>query len=136
MTPTVTTLATLESARYLELTTFRRDGRAVRTPLWFAADGDTILAYTDATSGKTKRIRNSSRVLVAPCDVRGRPTGPAVEGVATLTDAAGTRRVLDAIRRRYGWQARLVQWFSWSRTKDPGEARVGIEIRLLAADAA
>ena len=50
---------------YLSLTTFRRDGRPVATPVWFAVDGDRIVALSGATEGKVKQIRNNSRVMVA-----------------------------------------------------------------------
>ena len=77
-------------ARYLSLTTFRRDGRAVATAVWFVPDGDRLLVLTGATSGKVKRLRNDARVLVAPSDMRGRPNAGAVEATARLQDAAGT----------------------------------------------
>ncbi len=75
--------------KYLALTTFRKDGRAVSTPVWFAHDGDRLVVITGRESGKAKRIRNGSRVLVAPCDMRGRPKGEAVEAVG---GPAGSRR--------------------------------------------
>jgi hypothetical protein len=130
MTAPETTFTTLRTARYIQLTTFRKDGRAVATPVWLAPDGDTLLAFSDATSGKVKRIRNSGRVLVAPCDGRGRTRGPAVEAVATLTDEAGTKRVLEAIRHRYGWQARLLQWFAERRSKEAEANQIGMMIQL------
>lgn len=133
--PATTTFATLRDAKYIQLTTFRKDGRAVPTPVWLAPDGESLLAFSDATSGKVKRIRNSGRVLVAPCDGRGRTKGPAIEAVATLTDEEGTRRVIDAIRRRYGLQARLLQWFAELRRKNT-ERQIGIVIRPVDGEAA
>jgi hypothetical protein len=126
--PVTTTFATLQAAKYIQLTTFRRDGRAVATPVWLAPDGDALLAFSEATAGKVKRIRNSGRVLVAPCDGRGRTKGPAIEAVATLTDEAGTDRVIAAIRRRYGWQARVLQWFGGLRRREAAE-QIGIVIQ-------
>jgi PPOX class probable F420-dependent enzyme len=73
----------LPDAEYVSLTTFRRSGAAVATPVWAAPDGGTLVVWTRADSGKVKRLRHTARVLVAPCDVRGRLTGPAVEGVAS-----------------------------------------------------
>ena len=133
--PATTTFASLQDARYIQLTTFRKDGRAVPTPVWLAPDGETLLAFSDATSGKVKRIRNSGRVLVAPCDGRGRTSGPAIEAIATLTDEDGTRRVLDAIRRRYGLQARLLQWIAELRRSN-AQKQIGIVIRPVEAEAA
>lgn len=127
-------LAALRSARYIQLTTFRKDGRAVATPVWLAFEGDTIVAFTEATSGKAKRIRNDGRVLIARCDGRGRAHGSVMEAHATLTDAAGTRRVLDEVRRRYGWQARLLHWLAERRTRDLDARQVGIVITLGGSD--
>jgi PPOX class probable F420-dependent enzyme len=103
--------ATLEAqSRYLNLSTFRRDGSAVDTPLWFAARDGRLLAFTHAGSGKVKRLRRSPRARVAPCDLRGRPLGPALEASARLVDdAARAESIFAALRRRYGWQFRLLE---------------------------
>ncbi len=130
MTDAATTFESLKKARYIQLTTFRKDGRAVATPVWLAPEGDTLLVFTEIDAGKARRIRNSGRVLVARCDVRGRLEGPAMEAVAELTDDAGTAHVIDAIKRRYGWQARILQWFAERRSKQAAARQVGIVIRL------
>jgi uncharacterized protein len=111
--------------KYLALTTFRKDGRAVSTPVWFAHDGDRLVVITGRESGKAKRIRNGSRVLVAPCDMRGRPNGEAVEAVAILQDREGTAATRHAVRKRYGIQARLL-----FRGSGPKVDEVGIAITL------
>ena len=97
----------LGSAKYVLLTTFRRDGRAVPTPLWAVPDGTGLALWTVADSGKVKRIRNSGRVTVGPCDMRGNPTGEAVEAQARLGDAADLQRVGAALKRKYGLMGRL-----------------------------
>ena len=74
--------APLPHSTYVSLTTFRRTGIPVSTPVWAAPDGDTLVVWTRADSGKVKRLRHTPRVTVAPCDVRGRVHGPAVDGVA------------------------------------------------------
>ena len=89
-------------ARAILLTTFRRDGSPVGTPIWFVVRNGTIYATTTATSGKVKRIRNTSRVLVAPCTQLGKVTGPTYEGRARVLTEQEMREVLSAIRRRYG----------------------------------
>ena len=81
-------IAALEPHRYISLTTYRRDGRAVATPVWFALDGDRILVWTDRVAGKAKRIRATGRAAVAPCDMPA--AGP------TPTPIAATGRVLPA----------------------------------------
>jgi PPOX class probable F420-dependent enzyme len=117
-----------EKARYLSLTTFRRDGRAVATAVWFVPDGDRLLVVTGATSGKAKRLRNDGRVLAAPCDMRGRPAGDQVEGTARLQDAAGSAATLVAVKRRYGVMARF--FFRGGSGTGSDGSLVGIEIVL------
>jgi PPOX class probable F420-dependent enzyme len=62
----------LAGETYISLTTFRRDGRAVATPVQFVRDGDRLLVNTGARSGKVKRIRHTPKGTIAPCDMRGR----------------------------------------------------------------
>lgn len=57
--------------QYLNLETFRKSGLGVRTPVWFAPDGDALYVWTQADSGKVKRIRNNGRVNIAPCKADG-----------------------------------------------------------------
>ncbi|MGY2084427.1 PPOX class F420-dependent oxidoreductase [Blastococcus sp. SYSU DS0539] len=92
----------LPRSEYVSLTTFRRTGAPVATPVWAAPDGDTLVVWTRADSGKVKRLRHTERVTVVPCDVRGRVRGPAVEGTAEFVDRTGQPAALDALRRAYG----------------------------------
>ncbi len=101
-TVAVTTLNELSGARYVLLTTFRKDGTPVPTPLWAAADGDKLVMWTVTDSWKVKRIRRNPRVTVAACDVRGNRRGEDIEATAELLDAAGSDRARDLIARRYG----------------------------------
>jgi uncharacterized protein len=68
------------------LTTFRRDGTAVATPVWFVADGGTLLVWTGESTWKVKRLRHDPHVEVAICDFRGRELGPRARGSATIDD--------------------------------------------------
>ncbi len=95
------------SARYVNLTTFRRDGRAVSTPVWFAIEGDHLVIWTAASSGKAKRLRHTSRVMVAPCDLRGRVKGPTVEARARLLPSSDGPRIERLLNQRYGLTKRL-----------------------------
>jgi uncharacterized protein len=119
---------TFGKAKYISLTTFRRDGRAVATAVWFVPDGDRLLVLTGATSGKVKRLRNAARVLVAPSDMRGRPSAEPVEATARLQDGAGTEATRTAIRRRYGLLGRA--FFRGGAGVGPDARLVGIEIDL------
>jgi uncharacterized protein len=92
----------LPHSTYVSLTTFRRTGAPVATPVWAAPDGDTLVVWTRADSGKVKRLRHTSRVTVAPCDFRGRVEGPAVDGVAEFVPHDAWPSALAALRRAYG----------------------------------
>jgi uncharacterized protein len=103
----------LESERYLSLATFRRDGREVATPIWFAADAKALFAFTAADSGKVKRLRNSPRARIAACDARGRVHGPWLEARAGIvSDSAAIARGLELLRAKYGLLMQLTDFFS------------------------
>lgn len=94
--------------RYVNLETYRRDGRGVRTPLWCAVLDGTIVAFTNGRSGKIKRLRRESRVALASCDARGGIRSPWVEGSCEIVaDAEQERLAYDALQRKYGWLMRL-----------------------------
>nr|WSX49046.1 PPOX class F420-dependent oxidoreductase [Streptomyces sp. NBC_00974] len=104
------TLEELGKARYVSLTTFRKDGTPVATPVWAVADGGELYVWTRSDSWKVKRIRNSGRVAVVPCDARGRVAEGAapMEGEARLLDEAGLTRVRKLLSRKYTWQFWMV----------------------------
>jgi len=122
------TLADLAKAQYILLTTFTKDGRPKPVPIWAAADGDRLLVITEEKSWKVKRIRNTTRVTLATCTLRGRPTSEAVEGTAAILDKSQTGAVYDAIGRRYGIQGRLFNFVS--KLRGGTEKNVGLELRV------
>ena len=122
----MTTWSDLAESRYLSLTTFRRNGMPVATPVWLAPDGDDLVVITGADSGKAKRLRNNSTVLLAPCDSRGRLKGSQIDGQAQLEDESGTERVRSLIESRYGWQYRAISLLE--RVRRQQGAQVGIRI--------
>ena len=97
----------LAAGSYVSLTTFRRDGTPVATPVWASRDGDRLYVWTEAGSGKVKRLRVGGRVLLAPCDSRGRLQGAQVEGTGVVLEgAADVQRVRLLHRAKYGLQFR------------------------------
>jgi uncharacterized protein len=124
----VSALEGLAAEKYVLLTTFRRDGRAVPTPVWVVRDSDALVVWTPADSGKVKRIRRSGRVTVAPCDLRGKPHGASVPGRARLTDAATSSHARDLLKKKYGLIGRLS--VLGSRIRRGTEGTVGIRIVL------
>jgi PPOX class probable F420-dependent enzyme len=122
----------LGTGKYVLLTTFRRDGRAVGTPVWVVRDGGALGAWTARDSGKVKRLRNSGRVTVAACDARGNARGAAVAGHAELLDEAGTERYRELIKRKFGVLGRVTLF--GSRLRRGTRGTIGIRIELTAAD--
>jgi PPOX class probable F420-dependent enzyme len=70
--------------RYLSITSYKRDGQGVVTPVWFVVRDGRLLVETDAASGKVKRIRHNPQVQVAVCTASGRLRGELVPAVAQI----------------------------------------------------
>ena len=101
----------------MALTTFRTDGRAVTTPVWFVVDGAELLLWTGAGTGKLRRLRRTPCCTVAPCTTAGRITGPALEGVARELAGSEGRRVQRLLRRKYPVQKRALDAWGWVRRR-------------------
>ena len=95
---------------FVSLTTFRRSGAPVSTPVWIARDGDNLVVITPADSGKVKRIRNSDRVELRPCSRRGAvpDDAVAVTGSATIVTGDAASRPTSVLKKKYGFEYRIV----------------------------
>lgn len=101
--------ADLKKNRYVCLTTFRKNGQSVATPMWFAVVGDELVLRTGRGSGKARRIRNNPEVTVAPSSGAGHPTGPARSARAEIVDDPAAQEAIEAaLARKYGLQKRIV----------------------------
>jgi PPOX class probable F420-dependent enzyme len=110
--------------RYLSLTSYKRDGTAVATPVWFVAQEGRLWVQTDLRSGKVKRIRRNPVVSVALCNGLGRAKGESVTCRAEVADAAGTARIQQLVRQKYRWDLLIIGPFRWAqRTFHLGEDR-------------
>jgi len=118
----------LAGNNYVSLTTYRKDGSGVATPLWVVRDGDALAAWTPTDSWKVKRIRRNPDVTVTPCDLRGRVTGEPVPGHAEVLSAEETQRVRQLIRQKYGLMGRLAIRGSLLRRGAAGTVGVRIVI--------
>ncbi|WP_328582876.1 PPOX class F420-dependent oxidoreductase [Streptomyces sp. NBC_00370] len=121
-------LERLASGKYLLVTTFRRDGREVATPVWVIRDGDALGVWTVTGSGKVKRIRNRADVVVSACDLRGNPSGEPVAGRAEILDGVQTKHYRGLLGRKYGLIGRLT--LLGSRLRRGADGTVGIRITL------
>ncbi|MEU0563683.1 PPOX class F420-dependent oxidoreductase [Dactylosporangium sp. NPDC006015] len=105
------TTASLGAQRCVSLTTFRKDGTPVATPVWITPDGDALVVTTLAASYKVKRLRRDPRVRLVPCTRTGKVhvSTPPVEGTAEIvTDQREIARMTGLVRRKYGLEYRLV----------------------------
>jgi len=96
-------------ARYIALTTYRRDGHPVTTPVWAVPLEGKVYVVTASSTGKARRVRVTGRVRFAPCNMNGRRIlGDWQEGTGRIVqDEARRREALAALQRKYGWQLRL-----------------------------
>ena len=111
------------TGKYLSLTSFKRDGTGVATPVWFVAEGDRLFVLTGADSLKVRRILRNPAVAIAPCSATGRLRATAVPATAELLGRAEIPRVEALMRRKYRFDRifilpiyRLVQ-----RLRDAGQ---------------
>src|SRR5512132_498209 len=134
--------------KYLSLTSFRRDGTGVATPVWFVETGGRLLVATDAASYKVRRIRRDPRVTITPCTATGRLRGIPVPASAELLPDAEVARVERLMARKYRVDLLVIRPFralqaalhrrrptgprsSWSSR--PGDLRRRLRLRTRAA---
>jgi PPOX class probable F420-dependent enzyme len=122
-------LEQLRPEPYIWLTTFRKSGKAVGTPIWFTSDDSRLYVWTPRDSGKVKRIRAGSPVEVVACDFGGKNThGPTFAGTARLLDEGDSERVRKMIISKYG----VAGFFSiyGSILRGGRKRTIGVEITL------
>jgi hypothetical protein len=102
----------IRAARYVSLTSSKRNGEPVDVPVWIAPLPDGRAGFTtDAGSFKVKRIRNNPAVSLRACDMRGRVAEGAEAVPATavvVDDGPDQQRVHDAVAAKYGIQFTLI----------------------------
>lgn len=99
----------IHGQKYISLSTLRKSGAAVLTPVWFGEEDDKLYIKTRSDSGKYKRIRNNPQVRVAPCTMQGKVTGPEFTATARILASEEWSRASKAIENKY-WLARLPFW--------------------------
>src|SRR5260370_324053 len=100
--------------KYLSLETYRKDGTAVATPVWFATSpSGTIYVYSEANAYKVRRARNNPKGRIASCDMRGNVRGEwepvTLRVVADASEAIEAQRLLD---KKYGLVKKLLNFFA------------------------
>jgi PPOX class probable F420-dependent enzyme len=128
MTPTPT-FDELAASRYIRLTTFRKSGEGVPTPVWVTRRGDRLVVVTEARAGKAKRLRNDPRVLLAPSDWRGNPKGGDASGTVEIEGADVVAAQTELARRKYGLEYKVLRLVEKLRRADEQE-RIALVITL------
>ena len=97
------TLKQFEKQQYLNIETFRKNGQGVKTPVWFVQDGEALQVWTQAGSGKAKRIRNNGTVRIAPSTGSGEPTGEWMDAQAQTNESPeAIKHVEKLMQKKYG----------------------------------
>jgi uncharacterized protein len=109
----MTVVAEIGRSKYVSLTTYRKDGTGVATPVWHVVNGGELVVISDAEAWKVKRIRNNSQVVVTVCGARGKiaPGAASAQGTARLLDEAETETGRTLLARKYVL-SRLGNWIT------------------------
>jgi len=101
------------SEQYVSLATYRRNGVEVKTPVWIATAGSRSYAFSAGDAGKVKRIRATSKIRMAACDIRGNVKSEWIQGEArVVSDPETIALALRALRSKYGLQMRFTDFFA------------------------
>lgn len=103
--------------QYINLETYRKNGKAVTTPVWFTVDDNKIFVVTGNKTGKVKRLKNSPKVRIVPSGIRGQPKGEWLTGNAVFANPAQLEHALNLRIKKYGFKARLSRLFSRTKGK-------------------
>ncbi len=119
------TFPDLGKEQCIALTTFRKTGQAVTTPVWFAISQGTIYVETHGDAGKLKRLRHTARVTLAPCTFNGKITGSVSKGIARiLTESEERMTASVSLAKKYGLMRSLFHFFRNARLMLQRRAKV------------
>ena len=95
--------------RYINLESYKKNGKAVRTPVWFVEDKGVIYVRTDLNSGKMKRMHNNNHILIVPSDFRGKPKGSWIKAEINIASTNEKERANKLLDQKYGLQAKILK---------------------------
>lgn len=93
--------------KYTALTTFRKNGTPVITPVWFIKQDERLVIWTAKDSGKAKRLRKNPCVKLGPSNHSGKLLGAVEEGTARFLQESEHSEMKKAFQGKYGWQEKL-----------------------------
>jgi uncharacterized protein len=103
----------LAKEQYISLTTYRKSGEAVATPVWFALEGNKIYVLTLINAGKLKRLKNNPKVTLIPCNAAGKVHGKSMTGEAKVHEAESEmgQYANKSLTKKYGFLKRVYDVF-------------------------
>jgi PPOX class probable F420-dependent enzyme len=110
-------MSVFSTYQYINLETYRRNGQAIATPVWFTIYDGRISVVTRSETGKVKRLRNNSKVRIVPSGIRGQPKGEWLKGKAVFAAQEELDQALKQRNKKYGLKARLSGLFSRTKGK-------------------
>jgi len=113
--------------KYINLETYRRNGQAVRTTVWFVMDAGTIYIRTDMNSGKVKRIKNNPNVRITPSGARGQLKGKWIEGKIKMAGSLELEHANQLLEQKYGIQGKIIRVFNKIRNTRPTVLSIQIQ---------
>ena len=113
--------------KYISLESYRKNGEAVKSPVWVVEEGGVVYVRTDPTSWKAKRIRKNPRVRIAASDMRGKVTGQWVDGEARFIEGQEADQKIELFKKKYGAGLRLTDFFNGVRGRH-STAVISIEL--------
>ena len=126
---------TIADEKYVLITTFRKNGDAVSSPVWIAAMPDGTAGFTtEDNSGKVKRIRNNPKVTLQPCSMKGAPKegSAVVEATAEVVLGAEAEPIRTAIHRKYSVMTKMFKlselWRKVRRKPEPATCVVRLTL--------
>ncbi len=98
-------LKPFEKHQYMTIETFRKNGQGVKTPVWFAQDGEnTLRIWTATNTGKAKRVRHDGKVRIVPSTAAGEPLGEWIDAQAIVLDTPEeVQFTQNLFYKKYGW---------------------------------
>ena len=94
--------------KYLNLETYKNNGQAVKTPVWFVVNDGTIYIATPSTAGKVKRLNHHKNVRIVPSDLKGKPKGDWIDATAYFANESESDQAIKLRKKKYGLMARLI----------------------------
>ena len=113
--------------KYINLETYRRNGQAVRTTVWFVMDAGTIYIRTDMNSGKIKRIKNNPNIRITPSGARGQLKGKWIEGKIKMAGSLELEHANQLLEQKYGIQGKIIRVFNKIRNIRPTVLSIQIQ---------